>query len=191
MKKYFITAGVIIVLIINLIIMYVLLKAKVESNQNNFQYTPLSEEQKTHVEVQGATMLIRTYTGEVDTTYITNKLDNLANSAVIDLYNDVKNLSDTELSNYFTKNKTTINSNFGISDLTTFKKLVNCALRIEKTNQKCKSSTVNLENYQEKNGYATFIQELVFDNNVTLKFNIQISMSRKSTNALIKIIPAE
>lgn len=112
-------------------------------------------------------------------TFIEELVENKFNT----LYENTKNLSDTELKNYYEQNNktsdmvsvSTLQSNYGISDYDNFKRLVNKLRVINEKGAKYKKCSIVKESCRMNSDYTT--SEIILTYSKSQKINLTVEMS--------------
>lgn len=175
---------IIVLLIIFCIVILIFLINSVKEKQK-FHVTELKPYTRTdrYLKLSGFGIFFEQYNGYLKSSEISGVLEKIITNKLPKIYDDVKNYSENELESYYNENITTLKSDFGINDVTTF---INFIEKIKKTNVDI--NTWNeldvikesfIENSQKNNySYAEF--NVIYENNSIIKYSIFVKKVHNS-----------
>lgn len=174
---------IVFIILINIVIMIKLgiqiseKKSSIQiKNKYNLEYN-IVEKKDNDIEVEKYISFVRLYNGNVGTNCLKDKVIELANKDIPELYNKIYDLNKEDIEKYYNNEKANIKALFGIDNSDKFKEFVQLLQKQSNTLGNCKKCKLNMDNYKETEEYAYLKLELEYENETKIKFDIQFAMN--------------
>lgn len=135
-------------------------------------------------------ILEENYKGEIELYYLIDSFNTLINSYLNETYNNTKDLSEQEVELHFEENKEKIGIKTGITEFDDYNDLVNLLKESNITEKQYTGSKLIKETLLDNERYVKFVLEIYFED-VTLKFNVNLSNINNTEEPIIKFTPAK
>ena len=106
-----------------------------------------------------------------------DRIQNLAIDVLKEMYNDLKNSSDSEIEEYYNSNEATINSLFYNCDINNFKRIVKSILKMNEKEIKYTASEFKVDTLKIEDKTITFKMNITYNNEYTYHFIVHIDYS--------------